>query len=136
MKRFIMLILLTLYTTGCKTCLYSISYLIVNNASKREKIYEEMKYTVKNNINIDSKERVDYHSINYDEFSTTGENYKSVIKYKDSILFIDVPSNLKNKALLFKQDFGYYIENKSYIYRSLLMSCIALLFAMLQVNGK
>lgn len=124
------------YVTYSNTCPYDVRYLIVNDSSKRETLYKEMESVVKDNASINPKENVDYHSINYDEVSTMGENYKSVMKYKDSILFIDVSLNLKDKAILFKQDFGYYIEHKSYIYRTFLTSCIVLLLAILQVNGK
>ncbi len=124
------------YETDNNTCPYSVSYYIVTDSKKRKEIYEEMKSIVKDNTNINSKENVNYHSINYDEVSTTGDNYKAVIKYKNNILFIDVSSNLKDEALSFKKDIGYYIEHKSYIYKDFLMYSVAILIAMLYINGK
>ncbi len=124
------------YETDSNICPYSISYYIVTDSKKKKELYKEMKSMAKDNINIDSKENVNYHSINYDEVSTTGDNYKAVIKYKNNILFIDVPSNLKDEALSFKKDIGYYIDHKSYIYKDFLMYSVAILIAMLYINGK
>lgn len=99
------------YFTETQTCPYKVSFYIVDDNTKSYKLYEELKKEVSHNDNVyDSN---DYTVNDYQEYYTSGEYYKSVAKYEDTILYIETDKDLAKDAIGMKEDFSYSINNVS-----------------------
>lgn len=103
----------TYYVTNSETCPYEIIYLIIPDKEKKEKEFDKFETIVKNNPNIIYNESLYYYGSNYVELYTSGDFYRVLVKYKDSLLFIQTDIRLKDEVVNIKKDLGYYIENKN-----------------------
>lgn len=105
----------TYYITNKETCPYSASYLIISDRNKKNEIFDEMELVVKDNPNMIYDDSLYYYGSNYVELYTSGDYYRTLVEYEDSILFIETDISLKDEVIAMKKDFGYYIENKNEI---------------------
>lgn len=92
----------TIYT---KECPFEIKYFIVEDADVRDDFYYTFIEVVENNKN--RVERSSINAMNYFSHSSAGENYKTVIMNKKSILYLNTKINNRQKAIKVLHKLGY-----------------------------
>lgn len=100
--------------TDKESCPYSISYATFNDKKVKEKFFLQRKRDVlQNNPNVRGRNSISVNdfSLQYYEYTTYGDYYKSLVSYSDnSILYASVDKEYREEIIKIFKDFNYKYE--------------------------
>ncbi len=101
------------YVSKYNSCPINISYIKSNNSEQLLNIYKYYANKVANNFNISGKTNININlGTKFYDREPSGNYFKSVTLFEDTILFIICSKEYRHTALSAKKELGYYYEPK------------------------